>query len=249
MKPLILHIPHSSTHIPFKDGFVHDNNLIEHEINKLTDWYTDELFYSPEDITLKADFSRIFCDPERFREDSKEVMAQFGMGVLYEKTDDGKKLREINDSLRNRILNKYYFPHHENLNNAVKNQLNKFGNAFIVDCHSFSDIPFIRDTDKRPNRPDINIGTDRFHTDRSILDFTVSYFNAQGLSPGIDWPYSGTIVPVTYYRKNNKVGSIMIEVNRKLYLKDDSIVKNDHFENIQTIIQKYLSALKNNIFH
>ena len=31
---------------------------------------------------IVAEISRIFCDPERFTDDSQEVMAQYEMGVL-----------------------------------------------------------------------------------------------------------------------------------------------------------------------
>jgi N-formylglutamate amidohydrolase len=69
-KKIILHIPHSSTIIPLLEGYVADAISLEKEILKLTDWYTDDLFYSKEDEMIVAEFSRIFCDPERFTDDS-----------------------------------------------------------------------------------------------------------------------------------------------------------------------------------
>ena len=50
MKQLILHIPHSSSNIPLKDGYVMSDEVLNGEILKLTDWYTDDLFQSPNDI-------------------------------------------------------------------------------------------------------------------------------------------------------------------------------------------------------
>ena len=96
MTNLILHIPHSSDKIPFDTGYVVDRKVLDQEIIKLTDWYTDDLFLFEDSIIVKADFSRIFCDTERFSDDSQEVMAKYGMGVLYEKSDDGSVIREIN---------------------------------------------------------------------------------------------------------------------------------------------------------
>ena len=101
---MILHIPHSSTHIPFRDGFISDFRTIEKEILRLTDWYTDELFHLEGQSKIVTPFSRIFCDVERFEEDTKEEMTKFGMGVLYEKTDSGDRLREITPQLRERII-------------------------------------------------------------------------------------------------------------------------------------------------
>ena len=81
MKPLILHIPHSSTNFPLKEGFILDSEKIQQELIKLTDWYTDELFYSDSDEMLISPFSRIFCDVERFENDEDEIIA------LLEKQD------------------------------------------------------------------------------------------------------------------------------------------------------------------
>ncbi len=51
MKQLILHIPHSSTRIPFLDGFTANQEVIDAEVLKLTDWYTNELFDAPEEVS------------------------------------------------------------------------------------------------------------------------------------------------------------------------------------------------------
>jgi N-formylglutamate amidohydrolase len=138
---IILHIPHSSTNVPLKDGYVVDQNTLEKEILKLTDWYTDDLFYSNEDEMVKAEFSRIFCDPERFPDNSQEIMAQYGMGVLYEQNDDGETIRKVTSGLKEKILTEYYWKHHEKLTKAVNSQLNLFGKALIIDCHSYPNTP------------------------------------------------------------------------------------------------------------
>jgi N-formylglutamate amidohydrolase len=69
---IIRHIPHSSTNIPLTEGFVVDEKYLANEMLKLTDWCTDDLFYSVDDEMVKAEFSRIFCDPERFTDDAQE---------------------------------------------------------------------------------------------------------------------------------------------------------------------------------
>jgi N-formylglutamate deformylase len=123
MKNLILHIPHSSIKIPLKEGYCVSDEMLNQEILKLTDWYTDDLFENEIDYSIKAPFSRIFCDTERFSDDNKEVMAQFGMGVLYEKTDTGAPLRNVTPELRKHILDNYYWKHHNQLTESVSLQL------------------------------------------------------------------------------------------------------------------------------
>ncbi len=244
MKQLILHIPHSSTKIPYKDGFVIDEKLLNHEIIKLTDWYTNDLFFSEEDISIVADFNRIFCDPERFADDKEEEMANYGMGVLYERTDMGKKMRTVDANLRERIINSFYLPHHKKFLKAVSSQLDLYQEVIIIDCHTFSDIPFERDLNQEPNRPDINIGTDNYHTPQSLIDFTTDFFKSRNLTVGIDWPYSGTIIPLEYYGTDKRVKSIMIEINRKLYLKEGTNIKLPGYNQLKNIIGDYLKKIK-----
>ena len=244
MKKLILHIPHSSINMPLLDGYIIDADKIHNELVKLTDWYTDELFYSESDSMIIAPFSRIFCDVERFENDEDEIMSKVGMGVLYESFDDGSLLRKVSPSLRSRIITDYYWKHHNALLEEVNKQLKNDGSCLIVDCHSYPSKPLIRDLDQTVARPDFNIGTDKYHTPQKLIEASIAYFEQKGFSIGVDWPYKGTIVPLVNYQKNKKVNSIMLEVNRKLYLNEPSNEKSERFNEIKQITTGYLKIIK-----
>ena len=211
---------------------------------KLTDWYTDDLFYSASDITVKAPFSRVFCDVERFADDKDEPMSKFGMGALYELTDTGILLRKLTPSERERILKEYYWPHHQLLAETVQLQLANHSTATILDCHSFTNLPFIRDQNKAPNRPDFNIGTDSYHTPKVLVEFSSDFFKDRGFTVGIDWPYNGSMVPSKYYRTDKRVQSIMLEVNRSLYLREGTNEKSQGYEGVKAILQEYMEGIK-----
>ena len=244
MKQLILHIPHSSVNIPFRDGYIVSDEILQSEILKLTDWHTEDLFHSDEDAMIIAPFSRIFCDPERFPDDEQEVMAQFGMGVLYEKTDNGDVMRIVTLELRKKILEDYYWVHHKSLNDTVNNQLIQYGKAVIIDCHSYPEKPIERSLDKSTDRPDFNIGTDEYHTPQKLIDISIDFFNQKGYSLGVDWPYTGSIVPLEHYQKTKNVQSIMLEINRRLYLKEDSNEKSDNYETTKKVTQDFMNVLR-----
>ena len=246
-KKIILHIPHSSTNIPLSKGYLVDSIALEKEILKLTDWYTDDLFYSHEDEMIVAEFSRIFCDPERFTDDSQEVMAQYGMGVLYEKSDNGEEIRIVTPELREKVLKSYYWQHHNKFNTAVNNQLDNYGKVTIIDCHSYPSKPLKRDLDKNPKRPDFNIGTDAFHTPKELIDLSVSFFENAGYTLGIDWPYKGSIVPLEHYQKNKNVSTIMLEINRALYLNEPTNQKSETYSQIKQITSEYIRTIKNSL--
>jgi len=244
MTKLILHIPHASGKLPNNKGYVVDKEILKKEILRLTDWYTDDLFDFEHSIEVKANFSRIFCDPERFSDDSQEIMAKYGMGVIYEKLDNGTVMREVSPKLREEILNNFYWPHHDKLNQAVNTQLESEGKTLIVDCHSFPSKPLIRDLNQEKYRPDFNIGTDPFHTPKDLIESSKEFFTKKGFTLGIDWPYSGSIVPIHHYNKTKNVLSIMLEVNRALYLDEPGNEKSDNYMAIKKTVNQYLNEVK-----
>ena len=243
IKKIILHVPHSSTKIPNYKGYSMQHEALEEEMLLLTDWYTDDIFSSGDGIMIRADFSRIFCDPERFTDDTQEVMAKFGMGVLYEKTDKGKPMREVSPQFKEEVLEQYYWVHHRKFSEVVATQLLENNKALILDCHSYPSIPIARDLNQNPERPDFNIGIDPYHTPQSLIELSKDFFKSRGFSLGIDWPYSGSIVPLEYYQKEQRVESIMLEINRKLYLEEPSNVKSNRYEFIKEVTGEYITEL------
>ena len=244
MKKLILHIPHASTNIPYLDGFQIDKQEIDHELLILTDWHTDDLYEDDDSISIVANFSRIFCDPERFTDDGLEPMAKLGMGVLYRQTESGKMMRIVSDELRSRILNEFYFKHHQKLTEAVKGQLKESGTALILDCHSFPDTPLRRNSDQSVPRPDFNIGTDAFHTRKDLVQAAMGFFAERNLTCVLNAPFSGSIVPMEYYQKNRNVQSIMLEVNRRLYLKPGSSERSVDYEQTKNVVHEFIQLMK-----
>lgn len=119
--------------------------------------------------------------------------------------------------------------------------------ALIVDCHSFPSVAHPFESDGAIPRPDICIGTDRYHTPDDLLELVQSYFLEKGYSVAINSPYSGTYVPLYYYQRNKKCLSIMIEVNRSLYMDEATGEKLPSFENIQGQIMVLLELMKESL--
>lgn len=105
---VIIHIPHASTLIPKDEGakLSITGDDLKHELLLMTDRYTEDLFdISENTVKLLFPVSRLIVDPERFADDSKEPMADRGMGVIYTKTADGGALRPLPDAWeRQRLL-------------------------------------------------------------------------------------------------------------------------------------------------
>jgi len=239
---MILHIPHASTKTPKTDKLVEE--VKKEAIEKLTDWYTDELFCQKHGNSVVFPFSRIFCDVERFRDNNDEPMSKKGMGVVYTKGLDGKDLHNCDVTSEDEEIIKaaYYDNHHRKFSIAVNRSLTLFPEVFIVDCHSF--YPSQLSHEDSSDRPDFCLGIDDFHTPIEVVDEIKTYLEGLGFTVAINSPFSGTIVPLQHLHKNKDVKSIMIEVNRKLYLKAPYTgVKNDNFEYIQTVLTNVLDII------
>ena len=218
-------------------------NTYNEELLYMTDWYTDTLFQNGIGTPIIAPVSRLICDTERFRSDEEESMARIGMGAIYCSTHSLKKLCTLSDSHRETILSKYYDPHHRMLEECTTRALSEYDFATIIDGHSFSPYPLPYEPNQELDRPEICIGTDSFHTPKELEELAVSFFKFLGYKTEINKPYAGTIVPMKYYQKDKRVLSIMIEINRGLYLKKDSNEKNDHFEKLKKEIEALESLI------
>lgn len=245
MQKLILHIPHSSIVIPSKEGYVISQETLDEEIGKLTDWHTDDLFSNTRDISVIATFSRLFCDAERFVDDAHEVMAKYGMGVLYETLDNGDLMRKVTQDLKGFVIENYYKPHHQQLNEAVLKALNQSGKGIVIDCHSFPSTLLKRSLVQVKDTPDYNIGTDTYHTPQNLIDFSKAYFEDLGCSLGINTPHSGALVPMEHYQNNKNVQAIMLEVNRRLYLKETTNEKSENYQKTKEVVQGFLEGIRN----
>lgn len=125
-----------------------------------------------------------------------------------------------NRKYKRKVLKLYYDKHHNKLDKIVTNILKKYNKCIILDFHIFSD-EMVEKLFHRNNNPDICIGVDHTYTDAKLINFTVSHFKKYGYSVEINQPYSGTIISNKYFNKKEKrLLSIMLEVNKRIYLED-----------------------------
>jgi len=217
---IILHIPHASTVLPNEVAFLLGAENLAYEVDAMTDHHTDQLFDLSGARRCVFPVSRLVVDPERFIEDSMESV---GMGVVYTHTAAGEALRAISEIDRLALINSYYHPHHTALTRMADECLEKHNQCLIIDCHSFPAQPLPYENDL--NRPDICIGTDAFHTQPELEATLVNSFQEYGYSVAINSPFAGSLVPIDFYRKEPRVQSIMVELNRRLYSTPDKLSK------------------------
>ena len=248
MRPIIFHIPHAAKAIPtnYRTDFALTDDDLDLELLRMTDHFTDKLFGSgalPQDEVIALLVSRLLVDVERFHNDSEEPMSRQGMGMIYLKTHDGKTLRH-NGNSRHKLFQRYYLPHHAKLEKAVSNGLSNGTKTLILDCHSFPSKALPYELNQTSNRPEICIGTDKFHTPPKLANELYQLFKLKGFTVDYDTPFSGSLVPSTYYKKDARVRSVMIELRRDLYMDENTGEKLRRFEEIQTYLREIISDLR-----
>jgi len=239
----IFHVPHDSTWIPdaVRPQFALSGDELSEELLKMTDHFTAELFTRniPPEQVVCSEVSRLVVDVERFDDDNQEEMANVGMGTVYTKTHKSKDLRRpITTAERDKLIRKWYIPHHDALTNKVEQVLTRFGQCLILDCHSFSSSPLPHEPDQLPNRPDFCIGTDAFHTPEAVADSLTHSFQLARYTALKNSPFSGALVPIKHYQRDSRVNGVMIEVNRKLYMNELNGNKTPHFDEIAIVIRQ-----------
>lgn len=235
---VLLHIPHSSTHIPdeYRGAYHLDAAGLALENLRLADLYTDELYVLPGAERAVFPVSRFLVDAERFSDDAQEYMAARGMGVLYTATTQLQPLRPAPDAgLRASLLDRYYHPHHDRINDWSDRALAAHGACLLIDCHSFPSrgLPYELDN-MTLERPEICLGTDDFHTPPDLRDAMAEYFRALGYWVGVDAPFAGSLTPGKHYGRNAAVKSFMIEVRKDLYMDESTGERLPRFNEIRT---------------
>jgi N-formylglutamate amidohydrolase len=241
--PVLVHIPHASTAISKGDfsDFLPSAAEMRHELIRLTDWYTDELFggdWAPQNV-LQYQHSRLVVDVERFACDDEEPCAKVGMGATYVKTSRGAPLRNLSPARRKELIKNYYDPHHQIFNEKVNQILKIFNRCVIIDGHSYPTKPLPTQTSYQ-STPEIGIGTDSLFTSLPLIELTENYFKSRGFDVRLNEPFIGTIIPSEIYQsKDTRVQSVMIEVRRDLYIDEKTAEKSSQFEAIKKLIHDY----------
>ena len=244
---VVLHIPHSSKNIPkkYKGLFYGDEYLINQELIKMTDSYTEDLFdVGFEKIVFRK--SRLICDVERFRDEKKEPMSKKGMWICYTKDHNLLPLKKCTKKHKEEML-RLYDDHHKCFEQLVEEKLKKYNKCIIIDCHSFSSRRLTYETYKSIKRPDFCIGMND-DEGREIVDRIISRIKEEKKEVYIDgeWvkkdytisvndPFSSAIKPMKFIN-DKRVISIMMEVNRYLYMDEVTGTKNGNFDRIKQLL-------------
>lgn len=228
---IVLNEPHASIEGLYDDKLSFwniDARFLNDVVIKWTDWHTDFLFHGIRDErirTVRFPYSRFIVDAERLLNDPMESI---GQGIVYKQFDG--YIRKPSVKAENKLLRLWQW-HQKRLSSQLTE------NALLLDCHSFpshlSDVDICIGYNENWSKPD-----------KAVIETAVNIFEDTGYKVGINDPYSNSETPACPFHYQ----SMMLEVNKKAYLQNDSInlkIGHNYRSNLSDVISTLISRLLN----
>ena len=225
--PVVVHVPHAGLAWPDDTTALPDYPRLRSEITLMADLGVDQIADivgtllretgDPFPNRFDSLLTRVAMDPERFDDDTEE-MNRVGMGVVYTRTHTGRPLYSTGLSERDVARRKklWYEPYSDALDQLVSDTLAAHGRCLIVDLHSYSVKPLAHELHKHDARPEVCLGYEPFHDPG--IEAAERVFARHGYTTARNQPYQGSYVPLTRWRKDPRLSSVMVEIRKDQYL-------------------------------
>ncbi len=255
-RPVLVEVPHASVVVPeiVKSELAAPTDALHRD----ADIYVDELYENAPThgaALLCARVSRYVVDLNRAQDDVDSATvsdhpAPVGAqprGVVWRATTDGRPVltRPLTfEALRKRLA-RFYVPYHDALRQTLDDLRAQFGYAILLAGHSMPSRGRSLHVDAGERRADIVPGTQgRTTADRRVIDLVERHFKDAGLVVRHDDPYKGGFATTHYGRPHDRVHAIQIEINRALYVDEDTFErKHEDFARLQALLDALVVKL------
>ena len=254
--PLVVASPHSGR--LYAPAFLQAARLGPLDLRRSEDSYVEELFaaaVSHGAPLLCAQFPRAYCDPNREAWELDPAMfadplpdwvnttsprVGAGLGTIARVVTSGEaiyrgKLRfaEAQDRVR-----ECWQPYHDALAKLLAATTAQFGGCLLLDCHSMPAGP------GRLNGPDFVLGDAHGTACTSHVTALVErVLSRLGYDVRRNDPYAGGYITRHYGRPREGVHALQIEVARRLYMDEATLLKADGFELLRARLDALLGEL------
>lgn len=271
--PVILDSPHSGDTYP--QDF--DYACTRSDLESIKDAYVDELFEEAPKYNatlLCALFPRSYIDVNRARDDIDDMLidgawptqydpirptmrSHSGIGLINRLIRPGAPIYDHKlsaDEIMDRVKN-YHDPYHETLRTTLEDAYYNHGAFWHINCHSMPS------NSAYPKRNMTLIGGKKCPSDIVLgdrdgrtcnHDFVMAmrkFWEDLGYRVTINDPFKGVQLIEQYARPTHRKNSLQIEINRSLYMNEQTRQKNEHFDALKehcTDMVKFCTAFAEN---
>ena len=257
--PLVLDSPHSGEHYP--DDFDHVPPRLV--VRQAEDTHVGRLYRMATTFgatLIEANFPRAYIDANRSLEDLDPAMlaspwpvplvvsrkTKQGIGLLWRVARGGAPMydRKLTVEQVQRRIDDWYRPYHGALDAEVDRLHREFGAVWHINCHSMPAVGDPNADDPGRARADFVLG-DRDGT-TCAADFTAfvaDTIRGMGYSVAINDPYKGVEIVRRHGRPSEKRHSLQIELNRRLYMDEESLEPHEGYPKLEESLRRLVEAL------
>lgn len=259
--PIVLSSPHAGNCFPKE--FLANSSLKENELRASEDSFVTELVKEASDAgipLLSLNIPRTFIDVNRDKIELDETMffdapknndlnskrCRVGLGVLHRVVYHNKNIydgllsyKEAQERIKN-----VYDPYHKRLKQLVDRCVRKFGFCLLLDCHSMPSMICNIMNESKP----LDFCICNLFDESCPTEISQKLYNSlanQNVRVEFNRPYAGAFITFNYCQPRKNIYTMQLEVNRSIYMDEDSHIKNTHFQDVAHHISQSIIALGN----
>ena len=258
--PVVFDSPHSGTQYPAD----FDTIVPRLTLRRAEDTHVEELYGAAPDhgaVLIAAEFPRSYIDANRSLLDIDAALldgawpgpinvtkkTEKGIGLVWRLLDTGEPIytRKLTVAEVQARISNCYAPYHKAVRDAINTAHKHYGAVWHINCHSMpATSSVISEEGPGVPRADFVLG-DRDGTtcDSEFTVFVASTLRAMGYEARINDPYKGVELVRAYSDPAESKHSLQIEVNRKLYMDENSREPNANFTKLQGDITSLIAAI------
>lgn len=262
--PLVLDSPHSGTAYP--DDFGHACELLT--LRRAEDTHVEKLYdFAPAlgASWVEAFFPRSYLDANRdtteidvslFDEPWPEAVAtdakvmgkvRLGKGLVWRTTDDGVPIyqRKLGVAEVQARIARCWEPYHAAVAQAIDSAHQRHGYSIHLNCHSMPAVASSHATEFPGEvHADFVIGNrDGTTSSGPLARLVCAHLESRGYSVSLNHPYKGVELVRRYGEPLQQRHSIQIEINRKLYMDEQTLEMHEGAVPLKASLQSLVQLL------
>ncbi len=258
--PVVFDSPHSGTSYPADFETI----VPRLTLRRAEDTHVEALYATAPDhgaTLIAADFPRSYIDPNRSLLDIDAALLDSpwpgplnasrktdkGIGLVWRLLDTGEPIyaRKLTIAEVQARISNYYSPYHRAVREAINSAHKHYGAVWHINCHSMpATSSVISEEGPGVPRADFVLG-DRDGTSCApeFTTFVALALRGMGYDVKVNDPYKGVELVRAYSDPAAHKHSLQIEVNRKLYMDENSRERNDGFTKLQDNLTRLILAI------
>jgi N-formylglutamate amidohydrolase len=257
--PIVVDVPHAGEWIPDR---AHEEMAVgDRALKRDLDLYVDKFWSDAPDLgatMIVSRVSRYVVDLNRAPDDVSPEAVEGGeridapgyyqdRGVVWRTTTAGTPVMDgpLSSEAFERRLDTFYHPYHRALREAIDRVRDQFGYCILVDGHSMPSRGRQKHSDTGRRRADIVPGDLEGTSCSRMVRWSVEqHYREANYTVTPNDPYQGGWITRHYGNPDDDVHAIQIEVNRDLYMNEETFeIDDEGLERLRTTCASLLPRL------